>query len=105
MKNAAYIFYLGEFIDRDATSQHTYYLISNSIVNGIVHRDRVKLALLASFKNKTLFQFYADESGWFDKESLDDIQNLGGIFEVRNALNASIPVLRRNSISKKKMTV
>ncbi len=89
MKNAASLFYLGDFIDRDATSQHTYYLISNSNINGIVHKDRVRLALMASFKNKTLLNFYADETGWFDEDELDDILALGSILKFANALNVS----------------
>ncbi|TVT29823.1 exopolyphosphatase [Salinicoccus cyprini] len=89
MKNAAHIFYLGSFIDRDATSQHTYYLISNSNINGIVHLDRVRLALLASFKNKTLLQFFAEETGWFDADDLDSLQTLGSILKFANALNIS----------------
>ncbi|HIW13401.1 MAG TPA: Ppx/GppA family phosphatase [Candidatus Salinicoccus stercoripullorum] len=89
MKNAAYLFYLGDFIDRDATSQHTYYLISNSNINGIVHKDRVRLALMASFKNKTLLKFYADETDWFDDDEVEDIQSLGSILKFANALNVS----------------
>lgn len=46
----AYIYYLGSFIDSDSSSPHTYYLIANSMINGFSHKDRVKLALLASFK-------------------------------------------------------
>lgn len=89
MKNAAHIFYLGSFIDRDATSQHTYYIISNSNINGIVHEDRVRLALMASFKNKTLLKFYAEESGWFDSSDLDVLLTLGSILKFSNALNVS----------------
>ncbi|WP_411842250.1 exopolyphosphatase [Salinicoccus sp. HZC-1] len=89
MKNAASLFYLGDFIDRDATSQHTYYLISNSNINGITHRDRVKIALMASFKNKTLLKFYADETDWFDDDELEDILELGSILKFANALNVS----------------
>lgn len=89
MKNAAKVFYLGEFIDRDATSQHTYYLIANSNINGIVHRDRVRLALMSSFKNKTLLKFYARETGWFDSGDLDVLQILGGILKFSDALNIS----------------
>lgn len=89
MKNAAKVFYLGEFIDRDATSQHTYYLIANSNINGITHRDRVRLALMASYKNKTLLKFYAKETGWFDDDDLDVLQILGGILKFSDALNIS----------------
>ena len=44
------MYYLGSFIDSDSSSPHTYYLIANSMINGFPHKDRVKLALLASFK-------------------------------------------------------
>lgn len=89
MKHAAGIYYLGDFIDRDASSQHTYYLISNSNINGIGHRDRVRLALIASYKNKTLLDFYAKETGWFSDEELDEIQSLGSLVKFAHALNIS----------------
>lgn len=89
MKHAAGIYYLGDFIDRDASSQHTYYLISNSNINGIVHRDRVKLALIASFKNRTLLDFYANETKWFSEEDIEEIQSLGSLVKFANALNIS----------------
>lgn len=89
MKHAAGIYYLGDFIDRDASSQHTYYLISNSNINGICHRDRVRLALIASFKNKTLLDFYAKETGWFNDDELDEIQSLGALVKFAHALNIS----------------
>ncbi|CAM4172771.1 Ppx/GppA family phosphatase [Lacicoccus alkaliphilus] len=89
LKNAAKIFYLGDFIDRDATSQHTFYLLANSNINGIVHRDRVRLALIASFKNKTLLKFYAEDVGWFDDEDIKLLLDLGSILKFSNALNIS----------------
>src|SRR5699024_5978116 len=71
------------------SSQHNYYLISKSNINGISHWDRVKLTLIASFKNKTLIDFYAKETGWFDDEELYEIQSLRSLFKVANALNIS----------------
>src|SRR5699024_10791917 len=46
----AYLYYLGRFIDADSSSPHTYYIIANSMIDGFPHEDRVKLAMLASFK-------------------------------------------------------
>ncbi|UEX90840.1 exopolyphosphatase [Staphylococcus ratti] len=86
---AAYLYYLGKFVDSDSSSQHTYYLIANSSINGLSHKERVTLALLASFKNKTLLKFYSDETGWFDSNELSDIQTLGGIVKFVNAMNIS----------------
>lgn len=89
MKSAAYLFNLGEFIDKDAASQHTYYILSNSNINGLTHRDRVRLALLASYKNKTLLKFFANETGWFSDEELETILTLGSILKFANALDIS----------------
>lgn len=89
MKNAAYLFNLGEFIDKDASSQHTYYILSNSNINGLTHKDRVRLALLASYKNKSLLKFFANETGWFSDEELDVILPLGSILKFANALDIS----------------
>lgn len=85
----AYIYYLGSFIDSDSSSPHTYYLIANSTINGFSHKDRVKLALLASFKNKSLLKLYCKETQWFNGKEVDTIQALGGIIKFVNALNIS----------------
>ena len=85
----AYMYYLGSFIDSDSSSPHTYYLIANSMINGFPHKDRVKLALLASFKNKSLLKFYCKETQWFSGKEVDTIQALGGIIKFVNALNIS----------------
>lgn len=88
-KQAAYIYYLGRFIDADSASQHTYYIISNSMIDGFSHHDRVQLALMASFKNKSLLKFYNDETGWLNSDQLSDLQSLGGILKFIDALNVS----------------
>lgn len=86
---AAYLYYLGKFIDSDSSSQHTYYIIANSSINGLSHKERVRLALLTSFKNKSLLKQYSDETHWFSDDELSDIQALGGIIKFVNALNIS----------------
>ncbi|MCJ1655606.1 exopolyphosphatase [Staphylococcus sp. NRL 16/872] len=88
-EEGAYIYYLGSFIDSDSSSPHTYYIIANSMINGYTHKDRVKLALLASFKNKSLLKFYCKETEWFNNKEIDTIQALGGIIKFINALNIS----------------
>lgn len=88
-EEGAYIYYLGSFIDSDSSSPHTYYIIANSMINGYTHKDRVKLALLASFKNKSLLKFYCKETDWFSNKEVDTVQALGGIIKFINALNIS----------------
>ncbi|MDK9845739.1 MULTISPECIES: exopolyphosphatase [Staphylococcus] len=85
----AYLYYLGRFIDADSSSPHTYYIIANSMIDGFPHEDRVKLALLASFKNKSLLKFFSHETKWLRGKELDNIQSLGGIIKFVNALNVS----------------
>ena len=55
----------------------------------VIHKDRVKLALLASFKNKSLLKFYCKETDWFSNKEIETIQALGGIIKFVNALNIS----------------
>ncbi|UXR75527.1 MULTISPECIES: exopolyphosphatase [unclassified Staphylococcus] len=86
---AAYLYYLGKFIDSDSSSQHTYYIIANSSINGLSHKERVRLALLTSFKNKSLLKQYSDETQWFTEDEVNEIQALGGIIKFVNALNIS----------------
>lgn len=89
MKSAAYLFDLGEFIDKDASSQHTYYILSNSNLNGLPHKDRVRLALLASYKNKSLLKFFAKETEWFTDEEIETMDALGSVLKFSNALDIS----------------
>lgn len=85
----SYLYYLGSFINADSSSPHTYYIIANSMIEGFTHQERVKLALLASFKNKSLMKFYSHETKWLVQDELDTIQSLGGIIKFINALNIS----------------
>ncbi|MEJ7501051.1 exopolyphosphatase, partial [Staphylococcus pasteuri] len=64
-------------------------IIANSMIDGFPHEDRVKLAMLASFKNKSLLKFYSQETAWLRGKELDHIQFLGGIIKFVNALNIS----------------
>ena len=89
IRHAAFLYYLGAYIDADSSSQHTYYILSNSNINGINHKDRVKLALLASFKNKSLLKFYMDEIPWFSNDEQDRIQAFGGLLKFCHALDIS----------------
>ena len=59
------------------------------MIDGFPHEDRVKLAMLASFKNKSLLKFYSQETAWLRGKELDHIQFLGGIIKFVNALNIS----------------
>lgn len=86
----AKLYYLGIYIDDDSSSQHTFYLLANQSINGLFHKDRVRLAFIASFKNKTLLKQYSHSfSDWFSKEELETIRVVGAIVKVASALDAS----------------
>ena len=102
LRSSAYLYNLGSYIDNDAQSQNTFYIISNSNLPGFSHKERVILALLASFKNKSLLKQYTKEMPeWFDKEEIKLIQYLGGLIKFSEALNDShVNVVKDISLEK-----
>lgn len=86
----AALYYMGTIVEDNSESQHTYYLIANSNLRGFTHKERVKLALIASYKNRSLFRQYTQKTGdWFTKDELDMILYLGSITKFAEALNDS----------------
>lgn len=102
LRAASYLYYLGSFIDNDSQSQNTFYILSNSNLPGLNHKERVILALLASFKNKSLLKQYTKEiEDWFDDEEMTLIQYLGGLIKFSEALNDShVNVVKDISLEK-----
>ncbi|MDI2589049.1 Ppx/GppA family phosphatase [Psychrobacillus sp. NEAU-3TGS] len=58
LRYAYILFYIGEHIDQDAASQHTFYLLTNLNVDGLSNEERLIIALLSSYKNKDTFKQY-----------------------------------------------
>lgn len=86
----AYLYFCGRFIERGSASQHSFYLLSNSNMNGFDHKERVAISLIASYKNKSLFKQYAEEfEDVFTEEELDRIQAMGGLIKFSESLNDS----------------
>ncbi|MCQ6275091.1 Ppx/GppA family phosphatase [Bacillus sp. V3B] len=86
----AQLYYLGQYIENDSSSQHTFYLLANQSINGLLHKDRVKLAFIASYKNKTLLkQYMASFTNWFTKIEMDDIRTGGAVAKLACALDSS----------------
>ncbi len=54
LRKAAKVFNIGEYIELSSASQHTFYLIANQSIDGLNHKERVKLALLAHIKIKII---------------------------------------------------
>ncbi|MCZ0716727.1 Ppx/GppA family phosphatase [Aerococcus kribbianus] len=86
----AYLYYIGDIIEPGNASQHTYYMLSNSNLNGFTHKERVALSILASYKNRTLFKDYLHNFGdWFSDKNSDLLQAMGGLIKFSECLNDS----------------
>ena len=90
IQRAAKVFAIGEYIELDSSSQHTFYLLSNQSIAGMNHIDRIKLALLASYKNKDYFRrFSAPFQSWLTREELKNLKDFGALLKFVYALNVS----------------
>lgn len=82
------LYFIGAYIEGDAKSQHSLYILSNMNLNGFSHKDRVSVALIASFKNKSLFNQYIEGfESWFTEEETENLLELGSIAKFAEALN------------------
>lgn len=87
---SAYLYMFGFFISAEAESQHTFYLLSNMNLFGFSHNERLQLALLSSYRNRSLFEQYLDDfDGWFSEATQTELQQLGGVIKFCQALNDS----------------
>lgn len=90
IRKAAKVFNIGEYIELSSASQHTFYLIANQSIDGLNHPERVKLALLASYKNKDYFErFAAPFATWMNREEYRKIRDFGALLKFVYALNVS----------------
>lgn len=97
LKKAAAIYNFGESVYSESSSEHTFYLLTNRMVDGMKHKERIMLALIASYKNKTLFQQFVEPyKEWFSKNELKKIRLLGSILKLAYNLNAT----KRNIVEK-----
>jgi len=90
LTKAAKVFNIGEYIELSSASQHTFYLIANQSIDGLNHKERVKLALLASYKNRDYYQrFAAPFIEWMSREEYRNIRDFGALLKFVYALNVS----------------
>lgn len=84
------LYNLGSYIDAEASHQHTFYLLANRTIDGLLHKERLIVALIASFKNKEVFKrnatLYQD---WFEKDELAKYSLFGSIVKLAYSLNAT----------------
>ena len=97
IQRAAKVFSIGEYIELDSSNQHTFYLLANQSIAGMNHLNRVKLALLASYKNRDYFRRFASPfMSWLTREELKDLRDFGALLKFVYALNVS----KRNIVKK-----
>lgn len=100
IRRASFVYNLGQYIDSESSSQHTFYLIANRTIDGLLHKERLQLALIASFKSKSAFKQYgAPYKHWFSKVEQRNMMLLGAIIKLAYSLNAT----RRNIINTLKL--
>ncbi|RDW16473.1 exopolyphosphatase [Oceanobacillus arenosus] len=90
LDRACYVYNLGQYIDSESSAQHTFYLLANRTIDGLMHIDRLKLALIASFKNKTVFNQFIDPfHSWFLKKERKKLYTLGSLLKFTYSLDAT----------------
>lgn len=90
LKRGAFVYNIGTYIDSESSSQHTFYLLANRTIDGLLHKERLVLALIASFTSKAEFNRNVGQfSEWFSKEELYKYRLLGAIVKFAYSLNAT----------------
>ncbi|RDW15532.1 Ppx/GppA family phosphatase [Oceanobacillus chungangensis] len=90
LDRACYVYHLGQYIDSESSAQHTFYLLANRTIDGLMHIDRLKLALIASYKNKTVFKQFIDPfHNWFLKKDRKKLYTLGALLKFTYSLDAT----------------
>ncbi|KGX87332.1 exopolyphosphatase [Pontibacillus litoralis] len=95
LKRGAFVFNLGEYIDSESSSQHTFYLLANRTIDGLLHPERLKVALVASYKSKQTFKQYVDPfKHWFVKEEKKKLCVIGALLKLAYCFDST----RRNIV-------
>lgn len=83
LSHSADLAYIGEYVNNESSSAHTFYLLTNININGISHHNRLALALIASFKNKIkLLDFAAPFELFLSKNELKMYELLGAVLRL-----------------------
>ncbi|WP_236620337.1 Ppx/GppA family phosphatase [Sporolactobacillus laevolacticus] len=83
LSHSADLAYLGEFVNNESSSAQTFYLLTNININGISHHDRLAVALVSSFKNRSnLIDFAKPFQQLVTKEELRLYETLGAVLRL-----------------------
>ena len=90
MEAASRLFRIGASIDYYKYAQHSFYLIMNTHLNGMSHREIILTAAIASFKNKgKAKQAIQPYLSILEAEDLEHICRLGALLQLAVALDRS----------------
>lgn len=82
------LYNIGRYIDFESSEQHSFYFIANKTIDGFLHKERVALALLASYQSKGKFkEYFTPFSEWFTKEERQKLQIVGSLIKLINGLH------------------
>ncbi|SDH48774.1 exopolyphosphatase / guanosine-5'-triphosphate,3'-diphosphate pyrophosphatase [Alteribacillus persepolensis] len=88
LEQSARVLYMGEFINHEASSQHTFYVLTNRSIDGISHQNRLALASIASFKSKSWFKrLIRPFRSMLTKQELKRYELLGSILKLSYSLD------------------
>ncbi len=95
LKYSAKVLYIGEYINSEASSQNTFYLVTNMTIEGLTHQERLAIAFISSFKSKSQMLQYAEPfKSLLQKKQLKLYEFLGAIMKLAYCLDRT----RRNVI-------
>lgn len=90
LSHAIYVFNLGHFIDTESSAQHTFYLLANQTIEGLLNHEKLKVALIASYKNSVTFdQFVKPFKSWLTKHERKKIKLIGALLKFTYSLDAT----------------
>lgn len=88
LKYSAKVLYIGEFINKEASSQNTFYLLTNMTVDGLSHKERLATACISSFKSKSaLIRYTLPYKKLITKKQLKSYEFLGSLMKLAYSLN------------------
>lgn len=84
------LFHFGRQVDIESASQHTFYLLTNSTLDGFTNNQKLKLALLASYKNKQTFQQYIQPyQGILTMQEIEECRETGALLRFVHSLQTT----------------
>ncbi|MFF2480601.1 Ppx/GppA family phosphatase [Paenibacillus sp. NPDC058071] len=87
---ASTLFRIGASIDYYDYAKHSFYLIVNSRLNGVSHREILMIAAIASYKNKSrVRQQLSEYKELFGESDFDVVYKLGSLLQLAVALDRS----------------